>query len=181
MATSRISVVIAEPVKTEGKWYRPGDTAIVGPDTAAQLARDGCLAEGPGEGATGLPGFDEAVAATAKAIAEEMVGAAVDEAFKDHEAALNEARAAATEAGLQRDQLQARVQELQSQIEGLTGDRNAARLRADEAEAEVRSLQARNHELEAQIAEAADADPSAEEPAEDTPKPSPKKGAKTKG
>lgn len=181
MERPRISVVIAEPVKAEGRWYKPGETATVAPETAAQLGRDGCLAAGTGEAATGLPGFDEAVAASAQAIAEAIVGATVDEAFKGHEAQLRAAQAAAVEAGLQRDQLQARVLELQGQVEGLSGDRNAARLRADEAEAEVRSLQARNHELEAQIAETSEAGASAEEPAEDTPKPSPKKGTKARG
>lgn len=183
-----IQVKIAEPVKIDGKWHRLGDTPHVSPEVAQQLERDGFLAETPAELsglAGGMPGFDEQVAATAKTLAEAMVDTVVSEAMTAHDAKLTELRAAAAEANAQRDQLQERVLDLQQQTETLKADLDAARALATNADSEVRSLQARNHELEAELAEVAASGATAEiadiQPADDAPKPSPKKGSKTKG
>lgn len=117
----RITVRLTGPAKIGRDWRKAGDTPSVTLDEARQLKEAGLL-EGDdltaaADLAPGMPGYDEAVHAMAKTLADAAVNAAVQKA----EAQLIEER----DAALERAELaEARVQELEGQIAGL--DANAA-------------------------------------------------------
>lgn len=122
MDTPLMSVRLAEPVKLGGSWHKPGDVVEVTPDMANFLRNHGGLSEDQGdlgEIATGMPGFDEAVAQTAQALAEAGIEAAVDVAMAKANEVMAAVEARAAEAEAQRDLLQDRVLELQAEIEQL--------------------------------------------------------------
>ena len=78
----RITVRLIGPAKIGRDWRRTGDTPSVTLDEARQLKEAGLLAGDDivavADLAPGMPGFDEAVAAMAKVLAEAAVAAAVE-------------------------------------------------------------------------------------------------------
>lgn len=106
-----MDVTLKSPAKIGGKWHQAGETVAVTDEVAAQLG-EVVIGEqpmgAPDPGATEAfvadveRNFDAAVAERAKAIAEAIVGAAVEQAV---EFLSNE-----------RDQLAERVRELEAQI-----------------------------------------------------------------
>lgn len=112
----RISVRLSGPAKIGRGWHKAGDTPSVTLDEARQLKEAGLL-EGDdltavADLAPGMPGYDEAVHAMAKTLADAAVNAAVQKAeaqlIEDRDAAIDRAKAA-----------EARVQALEDQIAGL--------------------------------------------------------------
>lgn len=121
----RVSVTFSAPTKVDGTARYPGDSAPVTISTAAQLEEMGviepiALGVSVAELAPGAPGFDEAVATAAKALAEQVIDSALEAAVASLEAERNAAAARAIEAEAQRDLLQARVLELQAQLAATT-------------------------------------------------------------
>lgn len=135
----RVSVTFSAPVKVEGIARRPGDSAAVTITTAAQLEEMGviepiALGVSVAELVPGAPGFDEAVAAAAQALAETMIDAAISASIGPLEAEKNAAAARAAEAEAQRDLLQARVLELQAQLAATTPTSPSGETAGNEAE-----------------------------------------------
>lgn len=118
--SDRISVRLTGPAKIEGQWRKPGEDVSVTVELARQLDAAGVIAEDHAlaaeEIASGVPGFDEAVAAAARDIANAEIEAAVVAAMGEFEDEKNALIARAVEAEAQRDLLADRVLELQAQI-----------------------------------------------------------------
>lgn len=116
----RISVRLAGPAKIEGTWRKPGEDVPVTPELAVELAASGVIAEGDAQGmadlAPGMPGFDEAVAAMAKVLADAAVHAAVEVATVELTRDRDEYRALAQGAESQVNRLEARVFELEAEL-----------------------------------------------------------------
>lgn len=117
-----VPVKLASRAKIGGRWREPGETLWVTPDDADDLKKAGAISGAPrvdSDTASGLPGFDEAVAAAARDLADSAVEEAVGAAMREFEGEKNALIARATEAETQRDQLQARVLELQDRLAAL--------------------------------------------------------------
>lgn len=119
--SERIFVRLTGSAKIEGQWRKPGEDVAVTADLARELDAAGLIVEDGGlsaaEIATGAPGFDEAVEAAARDIANAEIEAAVLAAMGEFEGEKNALIARAVEAEALRDLLQERVLELQAQIE----------------------------------------------------------------
>lgn len=153
----RISVRLTGPAKIGADWHREGDDVPVTPEVARELAAAGLIADPDSVAlhdlAPGMPGFDEAVAAMAKVLADAAVNAAVDAALVEVLADRDAARAHASTAEATVSRQDARIMELEARIA----------------------------ELEEQpVASTADAPPS-DTPDEDAAKPVRKSGAARKG
>lgn len=121
----RITVTVTAPVMVGTGHHGPGARVDVTMAEAAQLEAMGVIApiaEGVSvtDLAPGAPGFDEAVASVAKALAETMVDAAIAASIAPLEAKKNAALARAVEAEAQRDLLLDRVLDLQAQLAAAT-------------------------------------------------------------
>ena len=83
----RISVRLTGPAKIDGLWRRPGEDVPVTVDRARELAALGVIGEGESSAladlAPGMPGFDQAVAAMAKTLADAAVQAALEAAHSE--------------------------------------------------------------------------------------------------
>lgn len=109
----RITVCLTGPAKIGWDWLKAGDTPSVTLDEARQLKEAGLLSgddlTAVADLAPGMPGYDEAVQAMAKTLADAAVNAAVQKAevllIEERDAALERANAA-----------DARVKELEDQI-----------------------------------------------------------------
>lgn len=117
---NRISVRLTGPAKIGAKWHKPGDDVAVDPDTARELARAGVI-EGDGttaatELAPGMPGFDDAVAAMAKVLADAAVAAAVEASTAELIAERHQARDQLRAANLTFDDMRKQIAELEDQI-----------------------------------------------------------------
>lgn len=122
-----VLVTLSGRAKIGGKWRQPGETLTVDHITAGQLEDAGALSQPPRldtEAVTGLPGFDEAVAAAARDIANAEVEAAVVAAMAEFDAEKAALRARAEEAETEMRSLQARNHELEAEIAELK-DRDA--------------------------------------------------------
>lgn len=112
----RISVRLTGPAKIGRDWLKAGDTPSVTLDEARQLKDAGLLAgedhAAVADLAPGMPGFDEAVTAMSKTLADAAVNAAVQTA----EAQLIEERDAVVTRAKAADE---RVQELEAEVEAL--------------------------------------------------------------
>ncbi|MDR5655403.1 hypothetical protein [Ruixingdingia sedimenti] len=118
-----MKVTLSGPARIGGARKRPGDVVDVDPVTLRHLEAAGVIAADPDAtravaastpvGAMTQADFEAAVAATAKVLAETMLDAALEEVVATVEAEKNAALARAIEAEMQRDMLQARVEELQ--------------------------------------------------------------------
>lgn len=116
----RISVRLTGPAKIGAKWHKPGDEVPVDPETARDLAKAGVIDSDGGTAAAdlapGMPGYDEAVAAMAKVLADAAVIAAVEaatvELIAERDAALDRLISADAEIVKAR----ARIAELEAQI-----------------------------------------------------------------
>jgi hypothetical protein len=112
----RITVCLTGPAKIGRDWLKAGDTPSVTLDEARQLKEAGLLSgddlTAVADLAPGMPGYDEAVQAMAKTLAD----AAVNEAVQKAEVLLIEERDAALERANAAD---ARVKDLEDQIAAL--------------------------------------------------------------
>lgn len=111
----RITVRLIGPAKIGRDWHKAGDTPSVTLDVARQLKEAGLL-EGDDLTAAadlspGMPGYDEAVHAMAKTLADAAVNAAVQKAeaqlIEERDTALERAKAA-----------EARIAELEAVLDG---------------------------------------------------------------
>ena len=116
----RISIRLIGPAKIDGKYRKPGEDVDVTIDQLRDLTQAGAVAEGDAQPvadlAPGMPGFDEAVAATAKVLVDAAVEAAVDavhvEIVADRDAARTRASAAEAEVSRQHARIMALEAEL---------------------------------------------------------------------
>ncbi|WP_028710407.1 hypothetical protein [Paracoccus pantotrophus] len=168
----RISVRLTGPAKIDGRWRKPGEDVAVTTDMARELVAAGVIAEGEAQAvsdlAPGMPGFDEAVHAMAKTLADAAVQAAVETATAELIADRDAYRARANDADAEVNRQAARILELEAEL-AVSEGRNGALF------AEIEALKARNTEG----GEASDAGQEAarsEEPAT-APKNTRKKGA----
>lgn len=150
-----VSVTLSGPAKVAGRWRRSGDVVEVSHTILRDLRAAGAV-DGDdamvADLASGLPGFDQAVAAQAQLVAEAIVDAAVG--------------AALSEVVSERDNAIARA----SNAEATIGRQDTR----------IYELEARISELEEQIAAAAPP-PGDGDPASQAAKPAPKSGAAKKG
>lgn len=125
-----VQIHLSRRAKIDGVWRQPGDQLQVDAVIAAQLEDAGALSQPPRldtDSVTGLPGFDEAVAAAARDIANTEVEAAVVSAMGEFNAEKAALRARIQEAEAEMRSLQARNHELEAEIAELknpdiTGD-----------------------------------------------------------
>ena len=159
----RITIHLTGPAKINGQWRKVGEDVPVTPELALELVAAGVIERGDdiatAELAPGMPGYDEAVAAMAKTLADAAVEAAV----------------AAALAGVVSDRDAARIR---------ASDAEDAHRRA---EARVLELEAELHEVQTALdaATAKTAAPATDEAepvaaADDGPETAPKKGARAK-
>ncbi|MFB2531025.1 hypothetical protein ACEYYA_02545 [Paracoccus sp. p3-h83] len=127
MADDKITVRLTGPAKIGPDWHDEGADVPVTPDVARELAAAGLITDSDSvavqELAPGMPGFDEAVAAMAKVLADAAVSAAIDAALVEVIAERDSARAhaSAVEATVSRQdvrimELEARAAELEEQL-----------------------------------------------------------------
>lgn len=157
MVGDMVTVRLTAPVKIGAEWHREGDEVVISLGTARHLAAAGLVTDPDSvavqELAPGMPGFDEAVAAMAKVLADAAVSAAIDAALVEVIAERDSARAHAS----------------------------AVEATVSRQDTRIMELEARNAELEEQlVASTADA-PSDPPGAEDAAKPARKSGAARKG
>ncbi|WP_347268175.1 hypothetical protein [Paracoccus sp. (in: a-proteobacteria)] len=122
---NRISVQLTGPAKIGGKWCKPGDHVEVAPEIARELATAGAVAKGvenvfaevaPGDLASGMPGFDEAVAEQAKLLADAAVAAAVENAMTELTADRDAARTRAADAEAEVSRQYSQIMALEAEI-----------------------------------------------------------------
>lgn len=125
-----VRILLLSKAKIGGVWHQPGDELTVDHLLAAELEDAGALNGPPwvdADDASGLPGFDEAVATAAREIANAEVEAAVLAAMDEFEAEKKALRARIDEAESEVRSLQARNFELEAQIADLqSADTKAA-------------------------------------------------------
>ena len=116
----RISVRLIGPAKVGGRWCRSGEDVAVTQDQARELAALGVISEGEGnllaELAPGMPGFDQAVAAMAKTLADAAVHAALEAAHSELIADRDAARIRASDAEAEVGRQHARIMELEVEL-----------------------------------------------------------------
>lgn len=138
-----ISVRLTGPAKIGGKWWKPGDDVEVTPELSRELAAAGVIAEGDAQAlaelAPGMPGYDQAVAAMAKTLADAAVQAAVDAATAELIADRDAYRARASDADAEVNRQAARILELEADLAVSEGKNGALFV-------EVEALKAQNTE-----------------------------------
>lgn len=143
MMEDRISVCLTGLAKIDGRWRKPGEDVAVTAEIALELAEAGAIAKGEALAvaklAPGMPGYDEAVKAMAKTLADAAVHATVEAATAELIADRDAARARAADAEAEVSRLTARNMELEAEIaEGVSlrkalADEIAALKSADQA------------------------------------------------
>lgn len=116
--SDRVSIRLAAQAKIDGKWRKPGEDVSVTADELRHLVNAGAVDDSVdlAELAPGYPGFDEAVAATAKVLADAGIEAAVEVALAEVTRDRDEFRALQQVAENQVNRLEARILELENEL-----------------------------------------------------------------
>lgn len=141
--SERISVRLTGPAKVDGKRRAPGEDVAVTPDQARELADAGLIPQGDAQAvaemAPGMPGYDQAVAAMAKTLADAAVQAAVEGATAELIADRDAYRARASDADAEVNRQAARILELEAEL-AISEGKNGALF------VEIETLKAQNTE-----------------------------------
>lgn len=167
-----ISVHLTGRAKIDGKWRQPGEDVDVTPEVAGDLAVAGAIDEGDAQAiselAPGMPGYDAAVAAMSKTLADAAVLASAEAATAELIADRDAYRIRASDADAEVNRQAARILELEA-------DAAAAAEQITALQAEIAALTSENTEG-GQSPNAGQEAPAQEEPAT-PPKNTRKKGA----
>ena len=126
----RISIRLTGPAKIDGKWRKPGEDVKVTPALGRELADAGVVEDSDdlavADLAPGMPGYDEAVAAMARTLADAAVEAAVEAALAEVISDRDAARIRASDAEDAHRRAEARVLELEAELHDVQTALNAA-------------------------------------------------------